>query len=372
MENEPLVSIGVPVYNDAPWLRNALDHIVNQDYKNLEIILADDGSIDGSREICHEYAQHDARIRYFENKHNLGAFENHQFVKQVSSGDFFAWGSGHDYLHPSYVSQTLGVLQENSTVVQSFSQSVFLDKNGQITRTTKKGLDTRGLPPVERFRSLFSFLTSGGTGNVFYGLYRSEILAKLQLRREIGYDIILLGELSLLGDIKQVNDVLYYRIIHSDSENMGRTQRHISFIVMGNNFNEMRLMPNVNLFYRLLEVIDNSNLSMVDKECLLADVINNKIMYKRRELIGKEIDQFIKLAIIEMASLINYSQTKCYRAKQILYALEKAQLLGSDSKELKRLKSLCLVESCQTPFNDDINDNILKILLNWVKRILGK
>lgn len=62
-DNAGLISVIVPVYNVAPYLREALDSLVHQTYKKLEIILVDDGSTDGSGEICEEYAAKDKRIR---------------------------------------------------------------------------------------------------------------------------------------------------------------------------------------------------------------------------------------------------------------------------------------------------------------------
>ena len=58
-----LVSIIIPVYNVAPYLRETLDSVVNQTYKDLEIIIVDDGSTDGSASICEEYASADKRIK---------------------------------------------------------------------------------------------------------------------------------------------------------------------------------------------------------------------------------------------------------------------------------------------------------------------
>ena len=62
MENQPLVSVIIPVYNVEKYLRECIDSVINQTYKNLEIILVDDGSTDSSGKICDEYVEKDERI----------------------------------------------------------------------------------------------------------------------------------------------------------------------------------------------------------------------------------------------------------------------------------------------------------------------
>lgn len=62
MQNLELISVIVPVYNVEKYIRECLDSIVNQTYKNLQIILVDDGSTDNSGKICDEFAKKDSRI----------------------------------------------------------------------------------------------------------------------------------------------------------------------------------------------------------------------------------------------------------------------------------------------------------------------
>jgi len=72
----PLVSICIPTYNGANFIKETLDTALNQTYTNIEIIITDDNSSDNTVDICKEYAKNDARIKVFENSKNLGLVGN--------------------------------------------------------------------------------------------------------------------------------------------------------------------------------------------------------------------------------------------------------------------------------------------------------
>lgn len=338
----PLVSIGVPVYNDAPWLRNSLNHLLAQDYYNLEIVIADDGSTDGSREICREYARRDTRIRLFENKHNLKALGNHKFVFDVSTGDYFAWGSGHDYYHVSFVSKTLENLLANSSAIMCCTQSSFVDEKGVVLRTTLGGLNTRGLPPAERFRKLMEHTTRGGTANIFFGLYRHDVLGQKDFFRQVsGWDIIMLGELSLLGEMTQVNEILHYRMMNHKESNREHSERHTEML-----FNKPGFIPERFLYHfaaskEFLNMAWNTELSTVEKQKLYEDIVELDINMGR-VAISNEIDHLLAYSKTELNSLKLYPQSMQYRAAQILNVLEQARVLGFCSNDMNVIKSICL------------------------------
>ena len=74
MENQPLISVIIPVYNVENYLRECVDSVINQTYKNLEIILVDDGSTDSSGRICDEYAATDNRITVTVQNHTFHCY----------------------------------------------------------------------------------------------------------------------------------------------------------------------------------------------------------------------------------------------------------------------------------------------------------
>lgn len=68
----PLISVIVPVYNVAPYVEACLSSIVGQSYENLEILVVDDASTDGSCDICQKYYKSDSRVRLMHHNKNLG------------------------------------------------------------------------------------------------------------------------------------------------------------------------------------------------------------------------------------------------------------------------------------------------------------
>ena len=91
------ISVIVPVYNVKDYLRRCLDSIVNQTYKNLQIILVDDGSTDGSEKICDEYAKKDQRIMVIHKK-NEGQSIARKVGLECSNGELISFIDSDDFI----------------------------------------------------------------------------------------------------------------------------------------------------------------------------------------------------------------------------------------------------------------------------------
>ena len=90
MPNTPLITVIVPVYNVEKYLPRCVDSIINQTYKNLEIILVDDGSTDSSPAICDGYAKKDSRVNVI-HKQNGGASSARNAALDIASGDYIGF-----------------------------------------------------------------------------------------------------------------------------------------------------------------------------------------------------------------------------------------------------------------------------------------
>ncbi|HEY0077453.1 MAG TPA: glycosyltransferase family 2 protein [Pyrinomonadaceae bacterium] len=208
-DERPLVSIGMPVYNEERFLRSALDSLLAQDYENFELIISDNASTDRTAEICADYAARDGRVRYFRNETNIGGIENFNRALQHAGGDFFMWASGHDLWQPSFISRCLEVLLHDETVVLAYPQVMWVDAEGQPMETIHGYLDTRGV--VHRLARFSTVMWGLATPFTIYGLIRSSALKRSQPYTNVAApDVALLGELAMLGAFAHLHEPLFH------------------------------------------------------------------------------------------------------------------------------------------------------------------
>lgn len=112
MERNPLVSVIVTVYNLEPYLGGCLLSIVGQTYRNLEILVINDGSTDGSLAIAERFAAGDSRIRVL-SKANEGLPLTRKRGVEESKGDYICWLDGDDYMQHDYMEKLVGAMLES-------------------------------------------------------------------------------------------------------------------------------------------------------------------------------------------------------------------------------------------------------------------
>ena len=107
MTSNPLVSIGMPTWNRAHCIRESLDSLLGQTYQNIELIISDNASPDGTEEICRQYAKEDERVRYIRQKENIGVINNYNYVLRESRGDYFMWACDDDLWEKEFIRKLL-------------------------------------------------------------------------------------------------------------------------------------------------------------------------------------------------------------------------------------------------------------------------
>ncbi|RTE07919.1 glycosyltransferase [Paenibacillus whitsoniae] len=214
-ENEPLVSIGLPVYNGEKYLQSALESLLSQDYRNIEIIISDNGSEDSTEDICKSFLYGDSRIHYYRNDTNIGGIQNFKKVLELSSGEYFMWAAHDDLREPQFVRDCVKQLENNPTAVMCMSDVLLIDSEGKTIKEFEV-FDTRGKSISE---NIIEWITRFWWYEI-YGLIRRKDLSALDIsREEFGIDVIWVLELMLRGQILRVDKKLFqYRQITKPAE----------------------------------------------------------------------------------------------------------------------------------------------------------
>jgi glycosyltransferase involved in cell wall biosynthesis len=215
---KPLVSIGLPVYNGANFLRQTLDSLLQQTFTDFELIIADNASTDTTQEICLEYAAKDERICYFRNEINIGAARNFNRVFELSKGKYFKWAAHDDICAPEMLERCVEILEKDSSIILCHSQTKLIihDRQGEFKKEKNHTLKLNTDSPRanQRFDDLINI--SHWCFPIF-GLIRTDILKKTQLiGNYAASDRGLLAELSLFGRFYEVPAYLFFYRIHPE------------------------------------------------------------------------------------------------------------------------------------------------------------
>lgn len=129
MENKPLVSVIIPVYNVEKYLRQCVDSVIQQSYQNIEIFLVNDGSKDGSGVLCDEYAKKDARINVF-HVENGGAARARNIGLDHASGEYIIFLDSDDYWDDAFaLEKVLLFAQETQSDVVCFGNKRYYQQD---------------------------------------------------------------------------------------------------------------------------------------------------------------------------------------------------------------------------------------------------
>ncbi len=215
MVDKPRVSIGMPVYNGERFLKQALDSILAQTFKDFELIISDNASTDSTQEICRAYAARDQRIHYYRNEQNLGASWNFNRVFELSTGKYFRWACYDDVCASELLERCVEVLDRESSVVLCYPKTIIIDEYGKHIEHYPDDINLCSPTPYERYKRFHERYRHGARCNVLFGLMQASVLKMTPLIGNYpSSDVILLAELALHGKYYEVPEELFFRREH--------------------------------------------------------------------------------------------------------------------------------------------------------------
>jgi len=245
---EPLVTIGVPVYNGAAMLRDMLDSLAGQTFARFRVVICDNASTDATAEIAQEFAARDPRFVYHRNPENIGAAPNFNRVWELDHATrYYKWAAHDDIYAPTYLERCVAVLEADPDVVVAYPITVMVDDTREghaadfmllTDAVLDHFIDAEGRPawtigPLDLAQSadpaarLDDCLNRMAGSFEIFGVMRTAALEKTQLHASYyGSDRALLAQLVCQGPFMQVAERLYINRFHqAASRGMTREQQ---------------------------------------------------------------------------------------------------------------------------------------------------
>jgi glycosyltransferase involved in cell wall biosynthesis len=217
----PTLSVGLAVRNRADVVGRCIESILCQDFTDLELVVSDNASDDGTETVLQEYARADRRIRTSSNEVNIGLHENMNRVLQLSRGKFFRWISSDDWLEPGCLSECVRGLRARDDAIGVTTYFTIYTGDGSTRYEEYRGEFPTTADPARRFERMLWFFHAGDAKyDPIYGVYRRDALMRShRLRASEQTDWLLCTELALMGPIIHVHKRLANRT-RTDSVNM--------------------------------------------------------------------------------------------------------------------------------------------------------
>lgn len=218
--NIPTVSIGMPVYNGERYIKEALNSLLAQSFKDFELIISDNASTDNTEIICREYNDRDPRIRYVRQSENKGAVANFQFVFDEAKGKYFMWAAHDDVWDVGWIETLLKTSERYQCLTYGFVQSIN-DIGESINHpANRRRFEYSGNRFVRRLK-YFLAMDFRGKANPIYGIMPLKTLKRIgisALNAKInGSDMIFLYGLLNSMEIRHGGSVFLYKRILDES-----------------------------------------------------------------------------------------------------------------------------------------------------------
>jgi len=207
-----LISVIIPVYNVEKYIEQCIKSVINQTYKNMEIILINDGSKDKSGEICNEYSQKDERIKVIHTE-NFGVSNARNIGLDEAKGEYITFIDADDYVDEKYIEQLYVQCKNTNSDISIIGTIDFKDEDNKIKNKTH--YYTKILNKEQAIKEMLN--EKYYVGVVWAKMYKKELWngIRFNLNTKIAEDLEVLYEIfkkCTLINVDTSNLLYYYRI----------------------------------------------------------------------------------------------------------------------------------------------------------------
>ena len=206
-----MISVIINVYNGEKYIKKCLDSIINQTYKNLEILIINDASTDKTLDICKKY--NDKRIKIINNKTNLGLSLSRNIGIENSNGEYLYFVDSDDFIKKDTIEYLYNLCKENNVSISTCSSQDIYNYDYKVKNKTEiikivsdVGILKKLLLSIDRY------------GTIWNKLYKKELFNNIKFENRIINDVVVVYKIYL--EAKKIacsNQIKYYYYRHGDS-----------------------------------------------------------------------------------------------------------------------------------------------------------
>lgn len=224
---QPKVTIGIPLYNEEKYIEETVKSASNQSYENIEILISDNGSTDGSLEIVKRIALSDSRIKIVSHTQNKGPFFNFKYLLDNAKGEYFIWLGGHDVMLSSFIEEAADTLNKDKSICAIFPKVYeILDDN----------IEEKFIHAQYRFKNpddigerLIQLIKTKGRGSAVHSVYRISVLRK-SLTDIDGGDLMIFLKAATYGKfVESEHLALYMRNVRPSESSTDQKNRYKAY-----------------------------------------------------------------------------------------------------------------------------------------------
>ncbi len=283
----PRVTIGLPVYNGEAFLGEAIQSVLDQTYQDFELVISDNGSVDGTAKISREFAARDSRIRYVRSPANRGASWNYNRTVELARGEYFRWLAHDDAFAQHLLKNSIAILDQKPNVVSCITWFTNIDESGNVIEIKRSTVRFDAPRPHERFRSMSEIRSSYDCEEVF-GLTRIDILRKTKLIANYpDSDRTLIAELGLHGPFFEIQEPLFLHRLHTRSSVRANPSRQERAVWFDPSKEGKLVFPHWQQLGELFTTIHRSPLPVTEQFKCYSELL--PWMIKTRRRLGKDI-----------------------------------------------------------------------------------
>jgi glycosyltransferase involved in cell wall biosynthesis len=205
-----MITIGIPTYNSADFLEQALGGLMGQTYRNFVVHVSDDASTDRTWELLQRWVAGDPRFILHRQAQNLGLIDNFRYVLDQATSEFFMWHAHDDWIAPNFLEALVAVMAAEPSCALACARIVKILPDGCPVKC-RDFPDLSGKPRQSRIATMLRHPRSPW----LYGLYRTHAVRRtFTLMEEFGYpwggDFLVLLPLILEDRVRGTNRTTFY------------------------------------------------------------------------------------------------------------------------------------------------------------------